>query len=902
MSQALHSEAIQLLSKTNFIVPRFRGSYLEPSALSQTDLFNHHQFILFNAIAGSGKTRVMAQLATKFDAVMDRYAWLRISGELNDANLLSRSLVTVFIQRVLGEHSASNTLLMSPAELSPGNRLIVALNELAESEFAAFLFLDDVQNLTDEAALGTVQILLDHAPPNLRVVIATRVESPLHLAKLRTSSRLAEFQSEDFRLTFDQTEKMAAALLADPELPLLRKLFLQTQGWPAGVRLCCEAVRRRARVGSGPVQAECLGTGGIRYFEEELLAGLSPDACRALGAVLIPHRLRRDLLLELYGHLNVAAFLDEYEAHHLLVRKGSGKSTEYLPTPLLRAFSRERLAASIDDPSALHRRCCDWFEAAGDLRSAAEHAVEGNDPRRAAALIAACGMDMIAEGHVSDLRDWLNRLPMEFLSEQPQALLAVAWSLSLLYRLDDAAPLMTLIEPEARKRAIRGDKSRVASIEALEIMQLSMRDHLPSAMRQASAWIAAYPNETGWSKTIVDNAVCFSFAHFGEIEKARQVVEGNIARDVHSKAPYADIYSRCILGLIDLLNGEIDKAKAHFSWSLRTVEELAGGMSTAAVMAAGLLAAALYERNDVRGAQRLIDAYAWHLHAHLFTDTRFLTFRTYSRILRLRRHHAEARVAVDRVLIAESTVKWVRLEVNVLGEKVFLALDQHDFRMAQSYIRSISEQISALDPEDEQWRSELEGTLTACTARLNMHLKPAETIQPLTRLVKQDLRAGWKLRALQRSIMLVKALWLAGRQRASVRLLEKCVQFAADRGIVRSILDEGDELLTVLDRLIDDRIGRHQKDARLTQYVEMLREGLGTNVDPFDSRDEIDEARQSDQFTEREKELIRLIKRGLSNREMAGRMNVSENTIKWHLKNIFRKVSVTNRAEFRRRA
>ncbi len=252
---------------------------------------------------------------------------------------------------------------------------------------------------------------------------------------------------------------------------------------------------------------------------------------------------------------------------------------------------------------------------------------------------------------------------------------------------------------------------------------------------------------------------------------------------------------------------------------------------------------------------------------------------------------------MERVLFAESTVKWVRLEAKVLAEKVSLALEQHDFRMAQSYIQAISEQISALDPEDEHWRSELEGTLAACTARLNMHLKPAETIKPLARLVKQDVRAGWKLRALQRAILLVSALWLAGRQKASVRLLEKCIQFAADRGIVRSILDDGQEISPVLERLVDDGIGRHPKDPRLTHLIEILRQGLGTNVDPFCTRDDIDESRHSDQITEREKDLIRLVKRGLSNRQIAARMNVSENTIKWHLKNVFRKVSVTNRAE-----
>ena len=164
-------------------------------------------------------------------------------------------------------------------------------------------------------------------------------------------------------------------------------------------------------------------------------------------------------------------------------------------------------------------------------------------------------------------------------------------------------------------------------------------------------------------------------------------------------------------------------------------------------MAAGLLAAALYERNDLRGAQRLIDSMPGTSSRYLFTDP------SLSYVSDLFPNSTIASDAMPRrvrpwsgSLLPKAQSNGCALEVKVLAEKVSLALDQNDFRMAQSYIQAMSERIGALDPEGRALEVAAGGDACSLYARLNMHLKPAETIKPLTRLVKQDLRAGWKLR------------------------------------------------------------------------------------------------------------------------------------------------------------
>lgn len=888
-----------LLPVSYFAPPRYRDKWIAPVALKRvSDVVRDYRIVLLHSLPGAGKTRFMAQLQIEFQAVRRTCCWLRISPVLETAEALALAICQVLARSALGNRSATSAMLMNAGAIDPGTLLTVALNEVAGVEQQVTLFLDDTHLIDTPSKWLVLQKLIDEGSNNLQIIIASRTPIPIKLGRLHADGTLLSFTPEDFHLTFNQTEQIAVDLLGDarPDLPLIRMLYSETQGWVTGIRICCDAIRRQRRGGKGTDTNFELNRIDLNYFKEELLCGLTPEARRALPTMLLPHRLERELMLDICDAPSPEACLKEYEEQGLLAQATIGGGT-YRPAPLLRLFARENPTVDGGTIRALHRRCCDWFESRDILSLAAAHAVDGHDMSRAADLVDKCGMSMIEGGKVAHLQKCLNRLPVEMLRDKPTALLCAAWALSLLYRLDEAALLINLVDDDIHKNNDGSADALDANVGALKVMHLAMQDNISMAITAARLWNKRHRHDNRWCTYVIDNALCFSLAQLGQFDQARLVLDYAYLPNFHARAPYAAVYSRCILGLVDLFEGKVRNAEAHFSWSLRTAERLAGPESTGAVMSAGLLAGARYERNDLAGAQRLIDTYAWSMHEHLFVDARFFAYRTLARMENQRRQRRMAISTLERILDVQCSTRWVRMHVDTLAEKVHVALEQMNFRMARAYIDSIADQIETLMPDEEPWRGYLEAMLAVCEAELAIVTgQPTQAIELLIPIIKSDFRSHWRLRAIQRSVLLVRALWRSGREAASVILLNRIMDIAASDGIFRSLLDGGPDIALVLNLSIQRSAGLKTENRNRRRYIEALRDAF----EPcgVDGPAEVREAkREQDNLTEREKELVRLTKTGMTNREIAKLMQVSENTIKWHLKNVFEKLGVSRRSE-----
>jgi len=256
--------------------------------------------------------------------------------------------------------------------------------------------------------------------------MASRTMTRLKLAKARNDGLLVDLKHQDFEVSFKQLpEIIADAGLPITEMAELRELWHRTRGWVAGLRLLARnKVRTPAKATNSPGFAKSREL--LDYFEQEVFAGLSDAARGALDVMLTPRRLVHDLMLTLGGDEEAAAYLDELEAQGLLTRLPHQAVRTYRAAPLLVEATRAHSLLASEEVAALHRRCCDWFEAQGQLTVAAAHAVDGGDIQRAILLIERCGIAMIADGDITELQSWLPSLPLADLRRHPIALLAVA--------------------------------------------------------------------------------------------------------------------------------------------------------------------------------------------------------------------------------------------------------------------------------------------------------------------------------------------------------------------------------------------------------------------------------------------------------------------------------------------
>ncbi|WP_165324492.1 LuxR C-terminal-related transcriptional regulator [Rhizorhabdus phycosphaerae] len=875
----------RVMPVTGLAAPKFRNPWIEPPALRQgLAMLRAHRVVLITALPGSGKSHFMTRLASEAQAALDITAWLRCTSG-SGADIVT-GIATTLVRSLLGERSATAAMLMAPGSVPASLLLTMCLNEVATFAGEVVLFLDDLGTLDDEGAWAMVQQLIEQAPDNLRVVMASRRAVPLKLSRLINDGTLLKLETRDLQLDSGQIADLLASLgRPTPDLAELRTLSEQTSGWVGGLLLLTRRDPDRRSKGRGIVLTASM----LDYFGEEVLAGLSSGARNALDLILTPHLMRESLIFELAGDADFTPHLRELQDHCLLEAVHGQGGTTYHPAPLLPLVVRQLRRIGEHEALRLHRHCSSWFELHGEPQAAAAHAVDAGDLDRAVQLIDRCGMAMIAEGHITALQGWMTHLPIERLRKRPWALLSVAWALSLLYRLDDALPLIAAVEEDL---AVADDETLEASVAALKVMHRSMRDDMAGSVESARVWIARFGRREDWSTYVVDNSLSFALAHVGQVNEARLVLERAYLPNFYARGPYAAIYSRCILGLIDLRDGQVRRAEANFAWALKAAETDAGGNSTGAVMSAGLLAGVRYERNDMAGSQRLLGGYAWWMHGHLFTDARFQAYRAIARG-QLRRHQYRAAIStLEQVLDSGPAVRLLRLHADVLVEKIHIALAQHDLRMVNTYIAALAEQLRGAD--DPVIARYVEASLAGSRARLHIALGGwSEAMAMLRQAIRLDLNGGWKLRAFTWAVLLAVVLSRSGREDDAVRLMGRLVGHAARAGIVSSFLDGGPDAARLLDRLAE---ASAVMDRRKQTHLRRLREAFDPSLAETDAA-EVEPADSRDALTTRELELIRLVKAGLTNRQIAERMQVSENTIKWHLKNVFEKVSVRKRTE-----
>ena len=400
-------------------------------------LLSSHPVVLVSAPAGYGKTTLLASLAAAGDVPV---AWLSIDEEDNDPSNFLSGLIGA-LQRVdRGYGSTIQSLIgVQPPDAGPPDprttirRLIGALiNDLADSvSQPCVLVLDDVHVLTDAAIFAGLDYLIERLPSPIRLVLATRHDPPVSLARRRGRGQLAELRLEDLRFTRDEV----ATLLHDSwRLRLsadeLATLNVRTEGWPAGLRLLAsslerieEARGRRALLGGLPAAGEGYV---FDFLAEEVVARLEPRLRAFLEETSILSELTPSLCKAVTGVDDAEDLLRELERLNLfIIRTGSGSFRFH---DLFRHFLQQRLRRSPPERlRVLHRRAA---ESETSISQVITHYLTAAEWETAAAVVEREGRNALSRGQLTLLAGWIDALPSDLRQHHPRLLYlagACAW-------------------------------------------------------------------------------------------------------------------------------------------------------------------------------------------------------------------------------------------------------------------------------------------------------------------------------------------------------------------------------------------------------------------------------------------------------------------------------------------
>jgi LuxR family maltose regulon positive regulatory protein len=437
------------LLATKVHVPRPQpGFVLRPRLAGRLDEGLARQLILVCAPAGSGKTALLADWARRGRCPV---AWLSLDAGDNDPARLWRHAVAALDRVRPGISERVGPLLGPPAPPSFEGLVTALVNELdAEpGKGEVLLVLDDYHLIDSQAVNASLRFLLEHLPPGLHLVLASRSDPPLPLARLRASGQLAELRADDMRFTTDE----AAALLREAlgaDLPdaAVAVLAARTEGWAAGLQLAALSLRGQEDA-AGFVAAF---SGSHRYVLDYLAGEVLDRQAEELRGFLLEtsvlERLSGALCDAVTGRADSQAMLEAIEhAGLFLVPLDEVRGWwryHQLFADLLRVRLRQQRPERIP---VLHRNAAAWHSEHGPADAAVRHAIAAGDMNGAARLMEQYFDELFyLRGEGATLERWFSALPAGMIKSRPRLLVAQAAQVDTGGRAEEVGGLLDAAE------------------------------------------------------------------------------------------------------------------------------------------------------------------------------------------------------------------------------------------------------------------------------------------------------------------------------------------------------------------------------------------------------------------------------------------------------------------------
>jgi LuxR family maltose regulon positive regulatory protein len=474
-----------VLLATKLHVPAIGGELVHRAALHDAlSAGRRRKLTLVSAPAGWGKTTLLAQWASG-GAKDERFGWLSLDRSDNDPVWFWMYVVAALQKVCPGVGNGVVELLAMGAD--PLQVVLpTLLNDLDTIDSPVVLIVDDYHLVVNRAVHEQMAFVIGRMPPNLQLVLATRSDPMLPLARLRASGELAEMRSDDLRFGVieadDLLNNVLGLALADADVQLLHR---RTEGWAAGLYLAALSLARRddaavfIRTFAGDNRHI------VDYLMAEVLDGQPLQMRRFLLHTSVLGRLSGALCDAMLQTSDSASILEQIERENLFL----------VPLDMSRCWYRyhhlfgELLRAELHrtEPgivAGLHRRAADWFEAEGLVDEAVRHVVAAGDIARSADLIAADWGNEFIGGGLSTVAGWLELLPNQYVLQDPRLSVARAWIALTSGQFDDAHLWIEAVEAGS---AINGvdHGSLSAELIALRAVHAFMTGDLAAALDAA---------------------------------------------------------------------------------------------------------------------------------------------------------------------------------------------------------------------------------------------------------------------------------------------------------------------------------------------------------------------------------------------------------------------------------
>lgn len=881
---------------TPVIKTKINAPALRRSLVSRKRLLNllsdgvgqEHKLTFVSAPAGFGKTTLVSEW------IADREipaAWIALDESDSSPSRFLTYLVTALQTLISGVGDGVLAALQSSQPISAKELLTTLLNELSSTEDNFILVLDDYHAIDSNEVDELLAFLVDHMPTSMHLVITTREDPPLPLARLRARNQLTEVRAADLRFSESEAAEFLNQVmglhLSAEEVAVLDK---RTEGWAAGLQLAALSMQGKTDVTAFIRSFSGANQFVLDYLLEEVLQKQPKAVQEFLLQTSILNRLSGELCDALLLNENPSAqgMLEQLERANLFVIALDDERNWYRYHHLFRDLLRQRLnqTYSKDEVAGMHIRASEWFEREGEVGEAFLHAMSAEDVERAARLLEKNWLAMDENFQTGIWLGWANQLPLSVRRVRPVLLTQMGWS-----HMDAGnaeASESCLKEAEA---SLKNPLEELAVVEAEQFRTLPARiafaraynaqtqSRFADVVKHVETALDIIPHDDQYMQAQASSILSATYWASGELDKAYELMSGWV--DAAQQAGNFVFAIAASFGKADILisQGRLRDAMQVYQTALSLAAEHNAEQHTAHHhLGLGLLHHEISE--DERGGQHLQKAFELGVH-NTIVDW---SYRKNLAQAQLKESEGDYDAAL--AFLDEAARAYVRTPIPNLrpveAMKAQIYLKQN--RLDKAKMWAAKSGLSLHDAPDflhEFERLTLAKIILADTPN-------EQQILDVLKLLDEQLHLAQKQNRLRSQIEILTlqaiALHTKGEAAQAASMLEQALQLAEPEGYLRLFACEGKPMAELLSKIKSGNLQGYTKRilAKLAHHIHPSSLIIQPLIDPL---------------SERELEVLRLIAQGLSNQEITQKLVVALSTVKGHNLRIFAKLQAKSRTE-----
>ena len=881
-----YNQLVTILLPTKFYLPPLpRGFVARPTLMEKLDEAVTHRLTLVSAPAGAGKTLLVGAWAHSRRYRAMPFGWLSLDQGDN-----SPGLFLEYLGACLEEWGTVIDTALLSNRMDDGAKVENILRDFIRGiinyKRPLILILDDYHLIQNNEVHSLVDDLLAHACPPLHLVILTRSDPPLELARLRVAGQLAELRMEHLRFSDREAgeflKRSGEIKLADEDIAVLNE---RTEGWVAGLQMAAISLRGRE---DGPAFVAAFA-GSHRfvfdYLFEEVLNRQPPEVRDFLLRTSILERLTPSLCDVVAGTRGAAAgLLDLLERNNLFLVPLEDERTWFRYHHLFSSLLQKVLEQTYPDSLAeIHSRACSWYKEQGMLPEALHHALEAGDMEVAARMVSTNVLVLVEHAELTTILLNMESVPRERRASLPWLGVAHAWGLAYAGHMEKAAMELSLAEKQAAALA-NEERSRLTghTTAVRAYLAWSNGDQREAVTYAEEAANLIPPEEIAvraLNLTTLGNALCQYSPDphaFEVLTQAMQLARQSGQAHVFMMAATAMAYACVISGYFHRAHAVCEEAIAIAeTYQRSSLRSLTASASVYAFLSRVLTEWGEMEKAIQAARKGLALSEQWGQ-----ADTIMVCLLYLARTLAFAGEvEAAAQVLQRARRLAQKITPWHLLNVEVQELEVLLdggKLEAEDLAYAVQRKQAIGIKV----PDEILARLLLRQNHPDEALRLLEDMLPAAVQNPSyenARIYVLQALAYYHKKDLPRALA----------------VLEQALSLAEPENRLATFVCEGD----AMEKLLVSGLRKTSHKGFVQLLLEFFEAHRKYQAEPVTARETLIEP-----LSARELEVLGYLNGYLSAVEIAGKLFVSANTVRTHTKSIYGKLDVHGRSQAVRKA